>query len=241
MKDLISAIDGVRDSVAAVMKISPNSVASTFNVAFVGTAWCVVESRCFVTAHHIFNEGKPRNKEDQFLLFFVPNNGPKAFHTPVAGFILEDSANDMAVVEIKALPASLPRVPAIPVSFKHQPDGTNVLTYGFPSPVIASASVDAKGNWTGGQLMLKSHANEGIVAGQYHDRAGPLVYELNVGWHHGESGGPVCQLEPLAAFAVMQSYRRIQSAHNVFAGPHQGRSLNVIRDTFQSIGALIIE
>ncbi len=240
MKDLIGAIAGVRDSVAAVMRISPNSASSTYKVAFVGTAWCVVESRCFMTAHHVFNEGKPRNREDQFLLFFVPNNGPKAFHVPVTGFMLEDAVNDMAVVEIKTLPAELSRVAAIPMSSKIQRDGTNVLTYGFPSPVIATASVDAKGNWKGGQLLLKSHANEGIVAGQYHERAGSLVYELNVGWHHGESGGPICQIEPVAAFSIMQSYRRIQHTQNVFAGPHQGRSLDAIKDALHSIGASIL-
>jgi hypothetical protein len=244
MSDFAAGISSIRDSVASVLKItresSPDGAAPdalpTFGVAFVGTAWCVVANRYFVTAQHIFNNGKPRNPDDRFVLFFVPGNGLMGFHTPVTGFAFEDAANDMAVVEIGAPPVGVTNVPALSLLFDYPADGTRVLTYGFPSPVITAAAIDVDGNWAGGQLLLKSHANEGIVAGQY-DQNGTQIFELNVGWHHGESGGPVVRLNPVAAFALMQSYRGIQSPNGVYAGPHQGRSINAIRATLLPLGA----
>src|SRR5439155_408059 len=65
-------------------------------------------------------------------------------------------------------------------------------------------------------------------------------YELNVGWHHGESGGPIFSLEPLAAFAMMQSYRNIQSPHGVVAGPHMGRAMSVMTTALTAHGATIV-
>ena len=63
MNDFAAGISSIRDSVASVLKITRESSTSdaataalpTFGVAFVGTAWCVVANRYFVTAHHIFN------------------------------------------------------------------------------------------------------------------------------------------------------------------------------------------
>jgi hypothetical protein len=246
MNDFAAGISGIRDSVAAVLKITREApvdadaaATPTFGVAFVGTAWCVAANRYFVTAHHVFNNGKPRNPNDRFVLFFVPGNGLMGFHTQVTGFPLEDAANDMAVIEISALPAGVTNVPAISLSFDYPTDGTRVLTYGFPSPVITAAAVDADGNWGGGELLLKSHANEGIVAGQY-EQNGAQIFELNVGWHHGESGGPVVRFEPVAAFALMQSYRGIQSPHGVYAGPHQGRSIAAIRAALLPLGVAVV-
>lgn len=248
MSDFVQGISNIRDSVAAVMKITPvaasdagtvTTAAPTFGVAFVGTAWCVVENRYFVTAHHIFNNGQPRNPNDRYILFFVPGNGPMGFHTSVTGFPLEDPSNDMAVIEINTLPPQVDRVPAVSVSCDNPEDGTRVLTYGFPSPQIAAASVDVNGNWSGGQLLLKSHANEGIVAGQY-TAGGPQIFELNVGWHHGESGGPIFRIDRAAVFALMQSYRGIQGPHGVYPGPRQGKSMAAIRTTLENLGASIV-
>ena len=247
MTDFVAGISRIRDSVAAVMKITKEEpaegtappAAPTFGVTFVGTAWCVVPNRYFVTAHHVFDNGQPRNPKDRFVLFFVPGNGLMGFHTPVTGFPFDDAGNDMAVIEIGAPPVGVDSVPAVSLSFDYPADGTRVLTYGFPSPVITAATVDVDGNWGGGQLLLKSHANEGIVAGQY-EHSGAHVFELNVGWHHGESGGPVFRLAPLAAFALMQSYRGIQSPNGVYAGPHQGRSISAIRATLESLGVSVI-
>jgi len=69
-----------------------------------------------------------------------------------------------------------------------------------------------------------------------------LVYELNVGWHHGESGGPVARLgDPSAAFTVMQQYRNIASPHGIVAGPHRGCTLVAIRQELTQLGATIIK
>src|SRR4029079_16821291 len=196
----------VRDSVAAVMKITREAPVKnaegtlpSFGVSFVGTAWCVVADRYFVTAHHVLNNGRPRNAQDHFVLFFVPDNGLMGYHTPLTEFVHEDAANDMAIVAIDSPPQGMSSIPALPITADRPGDGTRVLTYGYPSPVITAATVDVEGNWGGGQLLLKGHANEGIIAGQY-DQSDAHVFELNVGWHHGESGGPVVRIEPLATF-----------------------------------------
>lgn len=247
MSDFVAGIARVRDSVAAVMKITKEAPVDggvagalpAFGVSFVGTAWCVVEDRYFVTAHHVLNNGRPRDESDRFVLFFVPDNALMGYHTDVTGFVREDAANDMAVIEIGAPPKGMAGVPALPIAFDRPVDGTRVLTYGFPSPVITAATVDIDGNWGGGQLLLKGHANEGIIAGQY-DQAGAHIFELNVGWHHGESGGPVVRLDPLATFALMQSYRGIQSPTGVYPGPHQARSIDSIRDALSSLPVSVV-
>jgi hypothetical protein len=101
-------------------------------------------------------------------------------------------------------------------------------------------NIDPQGNYRGGQFFLKSHANEGIVSAQY--PMGPLhMYEFNVGWHHGESGGPVVRLaDPLAAFTIMQQYRNIQSPHGTVAGPHRGCALTSIRTEIEKLGTEIV-
>ena len=95
----------------------------------------------------------------------------------------------------------------------------HVITMGFPAPEIAAnPNVDAQGHHRS-QFFLKSHANEGIVSATYSIGA-TLVYEFNVGWHHGESGGAVAALEDQPAVFTMQHYRNIQLAlHGVVAGP----------------------
>src|SRR5512147_1394681 len=237
-----ATIRSVRDSVCAVMKVNPTPAPGSppappqYAVSFVGTAWCIVENRYFITANHIFNKGQPRNPEDKFILFFVPNNGLMAYHTKVTGFVLENEAYDIALIEISSLPPQVTGVPAVPVTFAAQDDGARVLTYGFPSPIISNAMVGVQGDWVRGSIFLKGHANEGIIAGRY-DLNGALAYELNVGWHHGESGGPIFKMDPTAAFALMQTYRGIQSPNGVYPGPRRGFSVEVIKSTLEGIGA----
>jgi hypothetical protein len=115
----------------------------------------------------------------------------------------------------------------------------HVLTYGFPAPIIQSANVDQQGNWAGGNLLLKAHANEGIVSAQY-EFNNQAVYELNVAWHHGESGEPIFSLDHGAVFAMMQFYRNIQSPHGTVAGPHVWRAVSLFQSALQSHGAAIV-
>jgi len=124
----------------------------------------------------------------------------------------------------------------VPVSFAPRPDGSRVLTVGYPAPIIAGVNVDAQGNYLGGQFFLKSHANEGIVSAQYAENA-VLAYEFNVGWHHGESGGPVAELtDQPAVFTLMQHYRNIQSPHGTVAGPHRGLALSAVQRELTGLG-----
>jgi hypothetical protein len=111
---------------------------------------------------------------------------------------------------------------------------------GFPAPEIADIRVDRSGEYRGGQFFLKSYANEGMVSAQYVAGSGK-VYELNVGWHHGESGGPiVVPTDPPAAFSLMQHYRNIRSPHGIVAGPHRGCALSVIQQELLGLGAAAV-
>lgn len=250
MLSLAQAISNVRDSVVAVLKVHMSKPAKQkkgrirrpqFQVSLVGTAWCIVDDRYVVTAYHIFNNGKPRIKSDKFYVFAVPQNGPRAFHFPVTEYIHEDKVSDMAILEVGAPLNPDARIKSCSITFKSQADGAKVLTYGFPAPEIKLANVDQDGNWQGGKFFLKAHANEGIVSASY-DLDGLVFYELNVGWHHGESGGPIFTLEAEvpAVFSIMQHYRNVQSPHGIIAGPHRGRSLSAIKDKLTELGTTII-
>ncbi|MFO7553754.1 MAG: trypsin-like peptidase domain-containing protein [Desulfobacterales bacterium] len=250
MINLVKAISDIRDSVASVLRIHMLKPAKQkkggirppqFNISLVGTAWCIVENKYMVTAYHVFNGGKPRIKSDKFYVFSVPKNGPKAFHFPVTNFILEDKNSDMAIIEIGPSPVSDIKIKSCPITFKFQVDGAKVLTYGFPAPQVESGNVDQDGNWLGGgKFFLKAHANEGIVSAVY-ELDGLMFYELNVEWHHGESGGPIFTLqeEVPTAFSIMQQYRNIQAPHGIIPGPHRGRSLSAIESELKDIGATI--
>ena len=246
--EIASVIAAVRDAVVAILRIhplpldsEPSAPASVpqFQVSLVGTAWCIVENRFLVTAYHVFNNGAARDPNDRFYVFAVPQNGPAAYPTVVTGFPIEDSNTDMAVLEIARPLPPAPHLPAVPITFERQLDGQSVVTYGFPSPVIATVSVDPNGNWIGGDFFLKGHANEGIVSGQF-ETGGQLFYELNVGWYNGESGGPIFTLVPIAVFAVMQQYRNIQTQHGIVPGPRQARAITVIESKLRSIGARVV-
>lgn len=244
----VPEVAAVRDSCCAVMRIvrkekrrgKNQPIEIEFSLAFVGTAWCVSSDRFLVTAHHVLNGGKARNPKDRFYVFTTPGNGPHAYHFPVTGFPFEDPSADLAILQIGPPPQAGQHIPDVPVSFTRPPDGAPVLTYGYPSPVITAANVDQDGNFLGGgQFFLKGHANEGIIAAQY-DSGGAWQYEFNVGWHHGESGGPVFRHEPIAAIAIMQSYRNITSPHGVVAGPHCGRALDPIQHVLAGFDATIV-
>lgn len=204
-----------------------------------GSGFCVVENRYIVTAHHILNNGQPRRKGDSFVAFVVPENGATAFHFPVVGFPCERVDCDTALLELGPCATAGVDLPAIPVRFTVPPDGSRVVTVGFPSPEVQGISVDEHGVYRGGSFFLKSHANEGIISAQY-EFGGLETVEFNVGWHHGESGGPVVvRGEPRAAFTLMQHYRNIQGPHAVMAGPHRGRTLKAIEAELRSVGATV--
>lgn len=246
MADLTTAIPIIRESVAAILRIHrmrPETIKKgkvkpgKFQASF-GSAFCVITDRYLVTAFHVLNGGKPRDAGDRFYALVVPGNGDPAFQFPVVGFPIERPDLDLAVLEIGPCLTAGVHLPALPVSFVLRPDGTRVVTIGYPAPEIAGLNVDAQGNLGGGQFFLKSHANEGIVSANY-ILGGVLVYELNVGWHHGESGGPLVAFEDQpAVFSLMQSYRNIQSPHGIVAGPHRGCALSGIEQELTSLGVV---
>jgi hypothetical protein len=82
----------------------------------------------------------------------------------------------------------------------------------------------------------KSHANEGIISAKY-EMGIKTIYELNVGWHHGESGGPIAiPFMPPTVFSIMQNYRNIQSPHGIMAGPHCGCDFLNIQNELTLLG-----
>lgn len=251
MVDLAEGIPLARNSVVALLRIHlarPATIKkgkpkpAVYEAAMVGTAFCVVNDRYLVTAHHVFNNREPRRPNDKFYALIVPNNGLQAFHYPVVAFPLEDAAHDMAVIEIGPCTTPGQHLSALPITTSPQVDGAHVFTVGFPSPAINSLSLDDDGTYRGGEMFLKSYANEGIVSAQFQDLTGTHFYELNVDWHHGESGGPILRLsEPPAVFSMMQQYRPIQGPHGVIVGPHQGRGLSCIETHLRSLGATFVE
>lgn len=246
--DLTGAIPTVRESVVAVFRyriIKPKTASkgkvrpATFQVGW-GTGFCIVADRYILTAFHVLNEGRPRSQADTFIAFIVPSNQERAYHFPVTGYPFENPEADLAILEIGPCTTPGMHVPGIPVTFAQPPDGSRVLTLGFPAPEVIGLNIDAQGNYHGGQFFLKSHANEGILSAQYD--LGPIhVYEFNVGWHHGESGGPVVRLEdPIAAFTIMQQYRNVQSPYGTVAGPHRGCALSAIGEDLVALGAHVV-
>jgi hypothetical protein len=245
MTDASRAIPAVRESVAAILRIRmtrPETVKkgrvrpAQFQAALGGSAFCVVADRYLVTAFHVLNGGQPRNPADKFYALTVPGNGDPAFHFPVTAFPIERPDLDIAVLEIGPCATAGIHIPAVPVSFAPRQDGARVLTVGFPAPEIVGLNVGPQGDYGGGQFFLKSHANEGIVSARY-SLGTTLVYEFNVGWHHGESGGPVAALEDQpAVFTLMQHYRNVQSPHGVVAGPHRGCALSGVQQELTALG-----
>lgn len=248
MPTTVEQLSQVRESVCAIMRIikrmkpqkkkKPPTI--EFRLAFVGTAWCITADKYLVTAHHILNKGNARDPNDLFYAFIVPSNGPRAYQFPIEAFPLEDPSNDMAILEIGPPASAGQSIPAVPVTFRRPPDGTPVITYGFPAPEIRGANLASDGRFLGGgQFFLKGHANEGIVAAQY-ETTGEVFFEFNVGWHHGESGGPVFERDTGAVFSIMQHYRNIQSPHGVVAGPRRGRSISNIQQQLVALGSTVV-
>ena len=235
MPHLVRAIASLRPSVAAILRLRPAGPTQC-SATLGGSAFCVVTDRYLVTAFHVLNGGQPRDVHDRFVAFVVPDNGEAAFHFPVTGFPVERADVDIAVLEIGPTSASGLTIPAVALSFDRWPDGARVVTVGYPSPEIAGLAVDPHGTFLGGQFFLKSHANEGIVSAQY-DIAGTPVYELNIGWHNGESGGPIATMsDPPRVFSLMQHYRNVQTPHGTMAGPHRGCALSAIRRDLAALG-----
>ncbi len=249
MSDLSSAIQQTGDAVAAILRlhtVKPATVKkgkakpAKISASLAGSAFCIVENRILLTAYHIFNSGKPRDPKDKFYAFIVPQNGPQAHYFPVVGYPFESLNLDIALIEVGACATAGVKLQTLPVTLEAQPDGSRVLTIGFPAPVIGAINVDQNGDYRGGDFFLKRHANEGIVSAQY-DIDSVSFYELNVGWHHGESGGPIVRLDdPVAAFSLMQHYRNITAPQGVVAGPHSGRALKAIEQELIAVGASIV-
>ena len=247
MSELLTAIPAVRESVAAILRIHrlrPETMKkgkarpAQFNVGLCGSAFCVATDRYLVTAHHVLNDGKARDPNDKFYAFIVPQNADRAFHFPIVGFPVERADVDIAILEFGPCAATGRTIPAMAISFGQPPDGSRVMTLGFPAPEIVNVNLDADGNYGGGNFFLKTHANSGVVSAQY-VIGGVQAYELNIGWHHGESGGPIVALtDPPAAFSLMQHYRNVKSPHGLVAGPRRGCALSMIRDEINTLGIM---
>jgi Trypsin-like peptidase domain len=249
MPNLSAVIARVRESVVAILRVHlerPQSIKkgkvrpAKYQVGIAGSGFCVVEDRCVVTAFHVLNGGSPREANDKFYAFVVPQNADPIYYFPVVSFPAERPRVDMAVLEIGPCSTQGVRIPAIPVSFADHVDGTRVVTAGFPAPETVRVNLDEQGNFLGGQFFLKSHANEGIISAQYPIN-GMHFYELNVGWHNGESGGPIVAFsDHPAAFSLMQHYRNVKAPIGTLAGPRRGIALASIQQDLTPLGVSVI-
>lgn len=204
-----------------------------------GSGFCVLADQYVVTAFHVLNEGAAPDPNDRHYVFTVPDNGEPAYHFPVTSIPVQHPELDVAVLEIG--PCSTPgiHVSALPVDFRPYEDGQRVLTLGFPAPEVHGLCMDPDGGFVSGQFFLKSHANEGIVSAHYQVGSLP-VYELNVTWHNGESGGPIVALgDSPAAFSLMQQYRNVQTPHGIMPGPRRGVPLSTIASDFERLGIAV--
>lgn len=245
MDMLKGAIATIRPAVTAVMRLqttlqgtSPDGTLNWRYDATFGSGVCVARNRYVLTVAHNLGLDGIRNPKEKIFVLAVPNNGTEFSAFPVNGVPLDMPELDFAVLEIGPAIFGSVELSSTPVSFQAQDDGSRVLTLGFPGVVVSEMRLDSTGNFMGGAFFLRSHANEGIIAANYLDGPnGRPMYEFNVGWHHGESGGPVttCTDNP-AVITLMQDYRNIQSPHGVQAGPRRGRSLAIIEKELRALG-----
>jgi hypothetical protein len=234
----IEAVARARDAICAVVRVRRDD-AGAARVDVSGTAWAGGTPSTFVTAGHVVS---PRPAGQR--LYVVRRTSPASTALeiwPVEEIPLEDPELDVAVLRV---PASTVRSP-LPLVLDHVEDGTRVLTFGCPSARIQDGVVSPRGELRSAQAFLAPFANEGIVSGHYDvsteepapRHLGPL-YEFNVAWLNGESGGAVIRVEPFGAFAVMQSYRKIPTPIGDVPGPRRGFGLASLGERLRALGML---
>lgn len=153
--------------------------------------FCVVDNKYVVTANHVLLENnKARNPKTKFYAFIVPQNGNTAFYYPITAFTLERKDIDMSNLELGTCSDPKQNLPASPITLSTPSDSSKVMTIGFPSPEVHGIIADNNGNYKSGNFLLKSYANEGIVAAQYNLGKLPAI-EFNVAWNNGEGRGPI--------------------------------------------------
>jgi len=234
----VEAVARARDAICAVARVRRHS-AGVPRLDVTGTAWAAGTPTTFITASHVVS---PRGPDDRWYVLRRVDAASMDLHVwPVSEVLLDDPELDVAVLRV---PGST--VPAgIPVVVEHVPDGTRVLTLGCPSAKIQNGVLSGQGELLKACAFLAPFANEGIVSGHYEvsteespsRRLGHL-YEFNVSWLNGESGGAVIQVQPFGAFAVMQSYRRIPTPVGDVPGPRRGFALEALAPQLRSLGML---
>ncbi len=237
-------IQSIRDCTCAILRVikdeTETEVADEREVevglAFTGSGVCIVDDELILTAHHVLNNGEERDPNDDFYVFCVPDNERRAYHYPVIDFPLELGDRDVAVLRLGNPSGEQAELSAATLAADGFRDGTSVVTCGFPSPEIGGAQFDQDLNFRRGDFFLKSHASTGIIAAQYEVPEGPY-FEFNVGWHHGESGGPVVVADSGEVISLMKGYRNIETPHGVVQGPNIGPELRDLSVRLEQLGA----
>lgn len=234
----VEAVARARDAICAVVRLRRDD-AGALRVEVSGTAWAAGAPTTFLTASHVVN---PRPEGQRW--YVVRRTSPASTELeiwPVEAVLLDDAELDVAVLRV---PASTVRRP-LPLVLEQVEDGTRVLTFGCPSARVQDGVVTPRGELTKAHAFLAPFANEGIVSGHYDvwneespaRHLGPL-YEFNVSWLNGESGGAVIRVQPFGAFAVMQSYRKIPTPLGDVPGPRRGFGLSSLADRLRELGML---
>lgn len=234
----VEAVARARDAICAVVRVRRDE-AGAVHLDVSGSAWAAGTPATFVTARHVVT---PRPAGQRWYLARRTSPASTALELwPVEEIALEDADLDVAVLRA---PASTVRAP-LPLLLDPVEDGTRVLTFGCPSARIQDAVVSPRGELRSAHAFLAPFANEGIVSGHYDvstedsppRHLGPL-YEFNVSWLNGESGGAVIRVEPFGAFAVMQSYRKIPTPIGDVPGPRRGFGLAHLGERLRALGLL---
>jgi hypothetical protein len=232
----VEAVARAREAICAVARVR-RQASGTPRLDVTGTAWAAGTPSTFVTASHVVT---PRTTDDRwYILRRIDAASTKLHVWPVAEVLLDDVDLDVAVLRVPASPVKEP----IPLHLEEVPDGTRVLTFGCPSAKIQNGVLTAQGELLEASAFLAPFANEGIVSGHYEvstEDAPPRrlgnLYEFNVSWLNGESGGAVIRVDPFGAFALMQSYRRIPTPVGDVPGPRRGFALTALGPQLRSLG-----
>ena len=232
----VEAVARARDAICAVARVRPRP-GERPKLEVTGTAWAAGTRTTFVTASHVVN---PRSAGDRLYILRRVDAASMVLHVwAVTEILLDDADVDVAVLRAPGAAVEHP----IPILVDPVPDGTQVLTFGCPSAKLQDAVLSPSGELLKARAFLAPFANEGIVSGHYEvsteddpPRQVGRLYEFNVSWLNGESGGAVIRVEPFGAFAVMQSYRRIPTPVGDVPGPRRGFALATVAPQLRSLG-----
>jgi hypothetical protein len=178
-----------------------------------GTAFHV-GAGVFITSDHVLGANPVGRKVLVWLNWTTPNLQP-------AEVTHRNAADDVAVL---AFETELD-IPALALSFEHEPIGQAVFTYGFIAPECKLEN----GAWVTSAIP---RAATGIIGSRY-VRKGSLAYELDFATYPGESGAPVFRAIDNVVIGVVSGSRTLKTPEGNVRGPTLAAPLTHLRDVLE--------